>query len=46
MCFEVKNVKVLHIGEVAGLGGLQNWVCSVAEAQAKRGYEVELMRPP
>ena len=46
MCFEVKNVKVLHIGEVAGLGGLQNWVCSVAEAQAKRGYEVELMQPP
>jgi glycosyltransferase involved in cell wall biosynthesis len=39
-------VKVLHIGEVAGLGGLQNWVCSVAEAQARRGYEVELMQPP
>src|SRR6267378_7305399 len=46
MCFKVKNVKVLHIGEVAGLGGLQNWVCSVAEAQARRGYEVELMQPP
>ena len=39
-------MKVLHIGEVAGLGGLQNWVCSVAEAQAKRGYKVELMQPP
>jgi len=39
-------VKVLHIGEVAGLGGLQNWVCSVAEAQARRGYQVELMQPP
>ena len=46
MCFKLDNVKVLHIGEVAGLGGLQNWVCSVAEAQAKRGYEVELMQPP
>jgi glycosyltransferase involved in cell wall biosynthesis len=46
MCFEVKNVNVLHIGEVAGLGGLQNWVCRVAEAQARRGYEVELMQPP
>jgi glycosyltransferase involved in cell wall biosynthesis len=39
-------VKVIHIGEVAGLGGLQNWVCSVAEAQARRGLEVELMQPP
>ena len=39
-------MKVLHIGEAAGLGGLQNWVCSVAEAQAKRGYQVELMQPP
>ena len=46
MCFKAKNVKVLHIGEVAGLGGLQNWVCSVAEGQARRGYEVELMQPP
>jgi len=34
------------LGEVAGLGGLQNWVCSVAEGQARRGYEVELMQPP
>jgi glycosyltransferase involved in cell wall biosynthesis len=39
-------VKVIHIAEVAGLGGLQNWVCSVAEAQARRGLEVELMQPP
>ena len=39
-------MKVLHIGEVAGLGGLQNWVCSVAEAQTRRGYKVELMQPP
>src|SRR5436309_15257893 len=46
MCSKVKNVKILHIGEVAGLGGLQKWVCSVAEAQANRGYEVELMQPP
>jgi len=39
-------MKVIHIGEVAGVGGLQNWVCSVAEAQVKRGYDVELMQPP
>lgn len=39
-------MKVIHIGEVAGLGGLQNWICSVAEAQARRGLEVELMQPP
>ena len=46
MSFNVKNAKVLHIAEVAGIGGLQNWVCSVAEAQARRGCEVELMQPP
>jgi glycosyltransferase involved in cell wall biosynthesis len=39
-------VKVIHIGDVAGLGGLQNWICSLAEAQANRGFEVELMQPP
>lgn len=39
-------MRVIHIGEVAGLGGLQNWVCRVAEAQARRGYGVELMQPP
>ena len=46
MRFKGKKVKVLHIGEVAGLGGLQNWICSIAEAQARRRYEVELMQPP
>lgn len=39
-------MKVIHIAEVGGLGGLQNWVCSVAEAQARRGFEVQLMQPP
>lgn len=39
-------MKIIHIAEVAGLGGLQNWVCSLAEAQARRGFEVELMQPP
>jgi hypothetical protein len=39
-------MRVIDIREVAGLGGLQNWVCSVAEAQVRRGYEVELMQPP
>src|SRR2546421_3840758 len=46
LCFKVNNLRVLHIGEAAGLGGLQNWVCGLAEAQARRGYEVELMQPP
>lgn len=36
----------MHLGEVAGIGGLQNWVCSLAEAQARRGFEVQLMQPP
>jgi glycosyltransferase involved in cell wall biosynthesis len=39
-------VKILHLAEVAGLGGLQNWVCSLAEAQARRGFEIDLMQPP
>jgi glycosyltransferase involved in cell wall biosynthesis len=39
-------MKVIHIAEAAGLGGLQNWVCSLAEAQVRRGFEVELMQPP
>lgn len=39
-------MKVIHVGDVAGLGGLQNWICSLAEAQARRGFEVELMQPP
>jgi glycosyltransferase involved in cell wall biosynthesis len=25
---------------------LQNWICSLAEAQARRGFEVHLMQPP
>jgi glycosyltransferase involved in cell wall biosynthesis len=39
-------VKVIHLGDVAGLGGLQNSICSLAEAQARRGLEVQLMQPP
>src|SRR5467141_4493129 len=41
-----RKVRVIHLGEAAGLGGLQNWVCSLAEAQARRGFEVQLMQPP
>src|SRR5882762_9256210 len=41
-----RKVRVIRLGEVAGLGGLQNWVCSLAEAQARRGFEVQLMQPP
>lgn len=43
---KAKIVRILHVGEVAGLGGLQNWICSLAEAQVRRGFEVELMQPP
>ena len=25
---------------------MQNWICSLAEAQARRGFEVQLMTPP
>ena len=39
-------MRIIHLSEVAGLGGLQNWVCSLAEAQARRDFEVELMQPP
>ncbi len=39
-------MKILHIGELAGLGGLQNWICRTAEAQSARGCHVELMQPP
>ncbi len=39
-------MRVIHLGDVAGLGGLQNWICSLAEAQTKRGFAVDLMEPP
>ena len=39
-------MKIIHIGDVAGLGGLQNWICNLAEAQARRGFAVHLMQPP
>jgi glycosyltransferase involved in cell wall biosynthesis len=39
-------VKIIHLGNVAGFGGLQNWICRLAEAQARRGFQIELMQPP
>lgn len=39
-------MRIIHLGDVAGIGGLQNWICSLAEAQARRGFEVQLMQPP
>lgn len=39
-------MKVIHLGDVAGIGGLQNWICSLAEAQTKRGCAVHIMQPP
>jgi len=44
--FREKALKIIHIGDVAGLGGLQNWICSLAEAQTRRGFDVHLMQPP
>jgi glycosyltransferase involved in cell wall biosynthesis len=38
-------MKIIHLAYVAGLGGLQNFVRRLAEAQAKRGFEVQLMHP-
>ncbi len=37
-------MRIIHLGE-AGLGGSQNWICSLAEAQVRRGFEVHLMQP-
>jgi len=45
-CLKERVLRVIHLGDVAGLGGLQNWICSLAEAQARRGFEVHLMQPP
>jgi glycosyltransferase involved in cell wall biosynthesis len=39
-------MKIIHIGSVAGLGGLETWVRGLAEAQARRGHRVEVMQPP
>lgn len=39
-------MKVIHIGEVSGSGGLQNWIRGLAEAQMRCGYAVHLMQPP
>jgi glycosyltransferase involved in cell wall biosynthesis len=40
------TVQVIHLGQAAGLGGLQNSICRLAEAQARRGHGVYLMQPP
>lgn len=39
-------LKILHIGCVAGLGGLETFICRLAQAQSARGCQVELMQPP
>ena len=39
-------MKVIRLREVAGLGGLQNLICRVADAQERHGCEVQLMQPP
>ena len=38
--------KVLHISDLAGLGGLQSAVRNLAESQQRMGYEVQIMAPP
>ena len=40
------TVKIIHLAYLAGLGGLQNSVWRLAEAQARRGFEVQLMHTP
>jgi len=37
-------VKIIHLAYLAGLGGLQYSVLRLAEAQARRGFEVQLMQ--
>lgn len=39
-------MKIIHLAYLFGLGGLQNSVWRLAEAQARRGFEVQLMYPP
>ena len=39
-------MKVIHLREVASLGGLRNWICRVADAKERCGCEVQLMQPP
>jgi len=39
-------LRIIHLGEVTGIGGLQNWICSLAEAQSRRGHAVRIMQPP
>jgi glycosyltransferase involved in cell wall biosynthesis len=39
-------VKIIHLAYIVGIGGLQNSVLRLAETQARRGFEVQLMHPP
>jgi glycosyltransferase involved in cell wall biosynthesis len=39
-------MKILHIADISGIGGLQTAVRGLAIAQIKRGHEVHIMVPP
>ena len=40
------GMRILHVGEIQGIGGLQNSIRELAAAQARRGHDVRLMLPP
>jgi len=42
----VKRLRILHVAEVRGIGGLQNWCLGLAEAQQRMGHEVAIISPP
>lgn len=41
----MKRLKILHIAEIRGIGGLQVWVKELAKEQIKNGHSVNIMLP-
>jgi D-inositol-3-phosphate glycosyltransferase len=39
-------MRVLHIVDINGIGGLQNWVLGIAKAQQQMDHEVTIILPP
>jgi hypothetical protein len=39
-------MRIFHVAEVRGIGGLQNWVLGLAKAQQQMGHEVTVILPP
>jgi glycosyltransferase involved in cell wall biosynthesis len=42
----VKRLRILHVADIRGIGGLQTWVRGLAAAQARMAHEVHIMLPP